>query len=70
MSRTSQYELADRLLGGTLTLKLASWRADGSSLEDIAYKLRAEHDINVSTATVYRWCAAQGITRPETEPAA
>ena len=68
--RTTKYALVDRLLGGTLTDKLTAWRNAGTSYDEIAYRLRADHDVNVSTATVYRWCADLPTSSPVTDGAA
>ncbi len=55
MARTSTYPLVDRLLGGTLTEKLTAWDADGDKPEEIAYRLRSEYDVALSSSTVRRW---------------
>ena len=68
---TSTYHLVDRILDGDLTRKLDAWRAEGLSYEAIAFRLRSEHDITVSTATVCRWVASPPAARtPEPENAA
>lgn len=53
--RTSTYTAWDRALNGDLTAILVAYKAEGLSLEDIAYRLRSDHDIKVSTSTVARW---------------
>lgn len=55
MARSSTYPLVDRILDGRLADLLTDWRAEGVTLQDIAYRLRSEHDIKVSIATVKRW---------------
>jgi hypothetical protein len=57
MARTSTFHAYDRLLGGRLGAMLLEWRTSGESAEDIAYRLRSEHDIKVSSATALRWLA-------------
>lgn len=66
MSR-SQFPLADRLVGGDLKERIAAWRAEGLSFNDIAIRLREEHSIAVTDETVRRW-AGQFVV--DTEPAA
>lgn len=61
MSSTPKYELVDRVLGGQLAAKLSAWRSDGVSYEMIAQRLRTEHDIAVSTATVCRWVSSMRV---------
>lgn len=55
MARSSTFPLVDRILDGQLTALLTTWRGEGATFQDIAYRLRAEHDIRVSIATVQRW---------------
>lgn len=55
MARSSTYPLVDRILDGRLADLLTTWRAEGATFLDIAYRLRSEHDIKVSVATVQRW---------------
>src|SRR5690606_17504463 len=55
MARTSTYHAYDRLLEGRLGPLLLDAKRDGRSVEDIAFELRAEHEIRVSVATIYRW---------------
>lgn len=66
MSR-SQFPLVDRLVGGDLKERIAAWRAEGLSFNDIAIRLREEHGIAVTDETVRRW-ASQFVL--DTEPAA
>lgn len=56
MPRPSNFDLYDRhVFKGHLARKLASWREQGDSYEDIAYRLRTEHGVNVTGVTVGRW---------------
>ena len=55
MTRSSTFPLVDRILEGRLPDLLTTWRKEGATFQDIAYRLRAEHDIKVSIATVQRW---------------
>lgn len=52
MARTSTYHAYDRLLGGRLGAILLD---PDKTVEDLLFELRSEHDIRVSTNTVYRW---------------
>lgn len=53
--RTTVFDLADRILGGTLAEQLTTMRADGCSFDEIAMHLRAAHDIHVTGETVRVW---------------
>lgn len=56
MARTSSFPLYDELkFDGRLGEILRTWRAEGKSIDDISYLLRAEHDVKVSRSTVLRW---------------
>lgn len=55
MARSSTYPLVDRILDGRLADLLTAWRNEGATFQDVAYRLRSEHDIKVSIATVQRW---------------
>jgi hypothetical protein len=55
------YPLANRILDGRLRSMLRRWRTKGLSHAQIAYKLRADHDITVSDETVRMWCLRLGI---------
>lgn len=69
MGRTSTFPLIDRAIGGGLRDFIADRRAAGTSLEQIARQLDAEHDVSVATETIRRWCIEQGI-EPSTGEAA
>lgn len=63
------YELTDTKVGD-LTGKLTAWRAEGKTLEDIAYELRSTYGVTVSIATLYRWTRDFAPSTPtEPEPA-
>jgi intein-encoded DNA endonuclease-like protein len=49
------YPLVDRLFNGQLDERLREWRGAGQSYDEIVFRLRTEHDINVSSETVRRW---------------
>lgn len=54
--RVTNYDLYDRLLGGTLAETLTTWKYDERlSLADIVRRLHSEHDIVTSVETVRRW---------------
>lgn len=55
MARPSTFPLYDRALQGQLAGLLRTWRAEGVSLSEIAFRLRVDHDIKVSASTVRRW---------------
>ena len=56
MAATDTFPLVDRLVEGGLAAFLAEARANGDSHETIAFRLRAEHDIAISSETVRKWC--------------
>jgi hypothetical protein len=66
MSR-SQFPLVDRLVGGDLEQRITAWRAEGVSFSEIAFRLREQHEINVTAETVRRWVSQFAV---DTEPAA
>lgn len=55
MARASGYPIANRALDGELGSLLTQWSEDGLSYFDMAYKLRSEHDLQVSPSTISRW---------------
>lgn len=61
MSGSSTFPLHDRVLDGRLRPLLKKWRKAGISYQEIAFKLRTEHQIEVNPTTVMRWCNEQGI---------
>ena len=65
MSRTSTFELVNKLTHGRLERRLVELRADGLSFELMAERIRAEFDIPTSTMTVRRWW---GLIESETTP--
>ncbi len=70
MARQSSFDLYDRILDGKLRQILSDLRAEGHSLEEIAFRLRGL-DVQASGGTVGRWLKEQGITQAEAkEPAA
>jgi hypothetical protein len=56
--------LADRAVGGRLAELLGRYRDEDASFEAIAYKLREEHGIVTTSATVRRWCIDLGLFTP------
>jgi intein-encoded DNA endonuclease-like protein len=54
--RTSSFPAWDKALDGRLGDILGDLRSEGLSFEAIAFRLRHEHGITVSSATVRRWC--------------
>ena len=67
MAQRDSFPLVDRLVPGGLTDFLHAARPD-QSFEDIAFTLRTEHDIEVSTETVRKW--AKRVGAPEKNGAA
>lgn len=57
MGRSSTYPLVDRILDGRLAEILTAWNDEDLSLLEMTFRLRTEHDIRVSVATVQRWVA-------------
>jgi intein-encoded DNA endonuclease-like protein len=67
MAQGTTFPLVDRILEGTLAQRLESWRAEGKTYDDIAFLLRSEHDVKVSTATVCRWLVGSSTATPSGE---
>ena len=63
MGRTASFPLHDRLMGGKLGPLIRAWRNEDPkvSYEVIAQRLRIEHGVSVSTATVRRWALHFGL---------
>lgn len=61
MARTASLPFVERLLDGTLEPELRRRRGLPESFENIARWLANDHDIDVSSATVRRWCIEYGI---------
>ena len=62
----------ERLIPGGLTAFLVAARAEGLSFERIARKLHTEHDIDVVTEQVRKWCIesdVDGLVAARTEAA-
>lgn len=62
MANTSRLTLVERLVGGDLVATLTAWRADGLSLDDMAVRMAADHDIDVTRETLRRWCHELGVS--------
>lgn len=58
MAPTDTSKLVDRLIPGGLAAYLTEARENGQTFADIAFRLRTEHDIEVTQETVRRWCLA------------
>ena len=65
VARNDTFPLIDRLVPGGLKEFLSKAREAGDSCEAIAYSLRHDHDIAVSTETVRKWCHRVGAERSE-----
>lgn len=70
VARRDTFPLVDRLVPGGLAAFLAAARADDESHETIAFRLRTEHDLEVSGETVRKWCRRTGADRSPAEGAA
>lgn len=57
LGRKSGLDLWNRVLGGKLDELISGYRADGLSYNQIAHRLYAEHDIDVTPQTIRRWDA-------------
>lgn len=66
MARASSFDLYNRILDGKLRDILAELRAEGNSLEEIAFRLRAMN-VQASGGTIGRWLKEQGITTTSAE---
>lgn len=64
MGRHGTRPLYDRLLGGQLEAILRSYADANLSNEKIAFLLRSEYEIPVSSETVRRWLDDYNITKP------
>lgn len=51
------FELHNRVIGGGLADRLRAERAEGLPWNEIAYRLRRDHDLKVSVETLRRWYA-------------
>lgn len=74
MPRNDTFPLVDRIVPGGLAGFLADAREPDEngrrpSFEDIAYRLRDEHDIKVSNETIRKWCRRTGIVDDTTDTA-
>lgn len=69
MARRPLFPLYDRILDGQLAAILTGWRAEGTSYEEMAGRLRDEHQIIVTSETVRRWCSQLGIELGPTDEA-
>lgn len=56
MGRASTFDAWNAYLGGKLGALLLEKRGHGESFEQIARHLYREHEIDVSSDTVRRWC--------------
>jgi len=63
MAPTDTSKLVDRIIPGGLAPYLATARDNGETYAQITFRLRTEHDIEVTQETVRRWVAA--LAEPE-----
>lgn len=57
MAPTDTSKLVDRIIPGGLSDYLTTARDSGETYANIAFRLRTEHDIEVTQETVRRWCS-------------
>lgn len=57
-SRTSTFDITNRALGGVLPAFIRELRDAGCSWREVSYRLREEHQVDVSIETLRRWSAA------------
>jgi hypothetical protein len=53
--------LVERIVGGDLAGLLAAWRAEGLTLDQMAVRMRTQHDVAVTRETLRRWCHELGV---------
>lgn len=63
MAPKSTFDGWNAYLDGQLGQMLKDWRNDGLSDEQIARTLYHEHDIDIGSKTIGRWCDREGIAR-------
>lgn len=67
--RNGTFDLHDRAIGGGLADWLRAQRAEGVAWNEIAYRLRTEHDLKVSVETLRRWFAGLEEEAPTNQEA-
>lgn len=65
MKQPSVRDRAAEALDGNLRTYLADGRGHGLSYADIAFRLRADHDVAVSGEAVRLWCLDLDVPEPE-----
>lgn len=58
MAPTDTSKLVDRIIPGGLSAFLTDARANGETYADITFRLRTDHNIEVTQETVRRWVLA------------
>lgn len=61
MAPTDTFRLVDRIIPGGLHAFLSTARDNDETFAQMSYRLRAEHDVEVTQETVRRWCVALGL---------
>ena len=61
MAPTDTSKLVDRIIPGGLSPYLAAARSAGETYATITFRLRIEHDIEVTQETVRRWCQSPEV---------
>lgn len=61
---TPIFPLVDRILEGRLAETLRVYRAEGLSYEQISRRLADEHQIEIVTETVRKWCIEVAADEP------
>ena len=55
MPPRSTLSIHDRALDGQLKPLLVRWSAEGLTLEDMAFRLRTDHEVRAAVSTIGRW---------------
>lgn len=63
MARSPIRDLITRAVGGDLDGTLLALRAEGLTYEQIAFRIYAEHDIEVTGQTIRNWVVAIDTTQ-------
>jgi hypothetical protein len=53
--------LVERIVGGDLAGLLTAWRSEGLTLDQMAVRMRTQHDVAVTRETLRRWCHDLGV---------
>lgn len=65
MATGTTFPLVDRIMEGRLDEQLRQWRSENLSYEQIARRLLTDHEVDINSTTVRRWCIDLGIDTPK-----